>query len=168
MINDLIDLIKIQSKSIEHYKQYPIALLFFIMLLLEVLSTFLLERGESSIAPLLSYNIAIAFIFTFIEALVFVYWFGRIGKKYSFLTFLHYDAILSIAANIPVISILLVMQSFDSLPWVGIIGFLAATLYVIFMFIANLAKATESSKKYAFIAILIVVMLQYIPEALLI
>ena len=164
MIHDLIDLIKIQSKSIEHYKQYPIALLFFIMLLLEVLSTFLLERGESSIAPLLSYNISIAFIFTFIEAIVFVYWFGRIGKKYSFLTFLHYDAMLSIAANIPVISILLVMQSFDSLPWVGIIGFLAATLYVIFMFIANLAKATDSSKKYAFVAILIVVMLQIIPE----
>ena len=164
MIHDLIDLIKIQSKSIEHYKQYPIALLFFIMLLLEVLSTFLAERGDSSIAPLLSYNISIAFIFTFIEAILFMYWFGRVGKKYSFLTFLHYDAILTIAANIPVIGILLVMQSFDSLPWVGIIGFLTATLYVIYMFIANIAKATSSSKKYAFFAILVVVMLQIIPE----
>ena len=164
MINDLVDLIRLQSKNIEHYKQYPIALLFFIMLLLEVPSTFLSERGGSSIASLLTYNISIAFLFTFIEAIIFVYWFGRIGKKYSFLTFLHYDAMLTIAASIPVIGILLVMQSFNSLPWVGIIGLLAATLYVIYMFIANLAKATSSSKKYAFFAILIVAMFQIIPE----
>ena len=71
---------------------------------------------------------------------------------------------LTIAASIPVIGILLLMQSFNSLPWVGIIGLLSATLYVIYMFIANLAKATESSKKYAFIAIFIAAMLQMIPE----
>ena len=164
MINDLIDLIKLKSKNIEHYKQYPIALLFLIMLLLEVPSTFLSERGDSSIASLLTFNIATAFVFTFIEAILFVYWFGRIGKKYSFLSFLHYDAMLTIAANIPVIVILLVMQSFNSLPWVGIIGLLSATLYVIYMFIANLAKATESSKKFAFIAIFIAAVLQMIPE----
>jgi len=164
MINDLFELIKLQSKNIEHYKQYPIALLFFLMLLLEVPSTFLSERGDSSIASLLTYNIATAFVFTFIEAILFVYWFGRIGIKYSFLSFLHYDAMLTIAASIPVIGILLLMQSFNSLPWVGIIGLLSATLYVIYMFIANLAKATESSKKYAFIAIFIAAMLQMIPE----
>ena len=164
MINDLFDLIKLKSKNIEHYKQYPIALLFFLMLLLEVLSTFLSERGDSSIASLLTYNIATAFIFTFIEAILFVYWFGRVGKKYSFLSFLHYDAMLTIAANIPLIGILLVMQSFNSFPLVGIIGLLSATLYVIYMFIANLAKATDSSKKYAFVAIFIAAMLQIIPE----
>jgi len=164
MINDLFDLIKLQSKNIEHYKQYPIALLFFLMLLLEVLSTFLSERGDSSIASLLTYNIATAFIFTFIEAILFMYWFGRVGKKYSFLSFLHYDAMLTIAANLPLIGILLVMQSFNSFPWVGIIGLLSATLYVIYMFIANLAKATDSSKKYAFVAIFIAAMLQIIPE----
>ena len=164
MINDLFDLIKLQSKNIEHYKQYPIALLFFLMLLLEVLSTFLSERGDSSIASLLTYNIATAFIFTFIEAILFMYWFGRVGKKYSFLSFLHYDAMLTIAANLPLIGILLVMQSFNSFSWVGIIGLLSATLYVIYMFIANLAKATDSSKKYAFVAIFIAAMLQIIPE----
>ena len=126
MINDLFDLIKLQSKNIEHYKQYPIALLFFLMLLLEVLSTFLSERGDSSIASLLTYNIATAFVFTFIEAILFVYWFERVGKKYSFLSFLHYDAMLTIAANLPLIGILLVMQSFNSFPWVGIIGLLSA------------------------------------------
>lgn len=167
MINDLIDLIKIKSKNIEHYERYPIALLFFIMLLLEVPSTFLVENGDSSIASLLTYNIAIAFVFTFIEAIIFVYWFGRIGKNYSFLTFLHFDVILTIAANIPVIAILLAMQSFSSLPWVSVIGFLSATLYVLYMFIANLAKATGSSRKYAFVVILVVALLQYIPEVLL-
>ena len=164
MVQDLFDLIKLKSKNIEHYKQYPIALLFFLMLLLEVPSTFLSERGDSSIASLLTYNIATAFVFTFIEAILFVYWFGRVGKKYSFLLFLHYDAMLTIAASISVIGILLLMESFNSLPWVGIIGLLSATLYVIYMFIANLAKATESSKKYAFIAIFIAAVLQMIPE----
>jgi len=164
MVQDLFDLIKLKSKNIEHYKQYPIALLFCLMLLLEVPSTFLSERGDSSIASLLTYSIATAFVFTFIEAILFVYWFGRIGNKYSFLSFLHYDAMLTIAASIPVIGILLLMQSFNSLPWVGIIGLLSATLYVIYMFIANLAKATESSKKYAFIAIFIAAVLQMIPE----
>lgn len=166
MINDLFELIKLQSKNIEHYKQYPIALLFFLMLLIEVPSSLLSERGDSSIAPLLTYNIGKAFVFTFIEAILFVYWFGRIGKKYSFLSFLHYDAILTIAANIPLIGILLVMQSLNSLPWVGIIGLLSATLYVVYMFIANLAKATDSSKKYAFVAIFIAAILQIIPEYL--
>ena len=167
MVNDLIDLIKLQSKNIDHYKQYPIALLFFIMLLLEVPSTFLSEKGDSSISYLLTYNLAITFVFTFIEAIFFVYWYGRIGKKYSFLTFLHYDAMLTIAASIPVIAILLVMQSFDSLPWVGIIGLLTATLYVLYMFIANLANAVGSSKKFAFGAIFIVALLQGIPEYLI-
>ena len=164
MINDLIDLIKVQSKNIEHYKQYPIALLFFIMLLLEVPLTFLSQSQGSSIASTLTYNILIAFIFTFIEAAIFVYWFGRIGKKYSFLEFLHYDAILSIAAYIPVMIILLAYQSFESLPWVGIICFLVAIIYVFYMFIANLAKATDSSKKYALVAIFIAAILQMIPE----
>ena len=164
MINDLIDLIKVQSKNIEHYRQYHIALLLFIMLLLEVPLTFLSQSQDSSIAITLTYNISIALIFTFIEALIFMYWFGRIGKKYSFLAFLHYDAILSIAAYIPVMIILLAYQSFESLPWVGIICFLVAIIYVFYMFIANLAKATDSSKKYALVAIFIAAILQMIPE----
>ena len=164
MINDLIDLIKVQSKNIEHYRQYHIALLLFIMLLLEVPLTFLSQSQDSSIAITLTYNISIALIFTFIEALIFMYWFGRIGKKYSFLAFLHYDAILSIAAYIPVMIILLAYQSFESLPWVGIICFLVAIIYVFCMFIANLAKATDSSKKYALVAIFIAAILQMIPE----
>ena len=52
----------------------------------------------------------------------------------------------------------------NNLLWTPAIGLLSATLYVIYMFIANLAKATESSKKYAFIAIFIAAMLQMIPE----
>ena len=166
MFNDVLNFLKFQSKDIEHYKQYPVALIFFIMLLLEVLSTFLSESYESTIASDLTINLLTAFVFTFIEAIFFVYWFGRIGKNHSFITFVHYDVMLSIAANIPVIAILLVMQNFDSSTWTAIIGGLIAMTYVIYMFSANLALATGSSKKYAFGAILIVSLLQ-IPIQLL-
>ena len=147
MINDLINFLKFQSKDIEHYNQYPIALIFFIMLLLEVPSTFLSESYESTIESDLTINLLTAFVFTFIEAIFFVYWFGRIGKNHSFLTFVHYDVMLSIAANIPIIAILLVMQDFDSSTWTAFIGGLIGITYVIYMFSANLALATGSSKK---------------------
>ena len=167
MINDLIDLVKIQSKSIEHYRQYPIALIFFILLLLELPSTFFTESYESSFTSDLTINLIIAFVFTFIEAIFFAYWFGRIGKNHSFLTFLHYDVMVSIAATVPVIIILLVTQNLDALPWVAIIGFLVAFIYVVYMFSANLALATGSSKNYALGAISIVVVFQFIAEYLI-
>jgi len=167
MINDLIDLLKIQSKSIEHYRQYPIALIFFILLLLEFPSTFFSESYESAFASDLTINLIIAFVFTFIEAIFFAYWFGRIRKNHSFLTFLHYDVMVSIAANVPVIIILLITQNLDSSPWIAIIGFLVAFIYVVYMFSANLALATGSSKKYALTAISIVVVFQFIAEFLL-
>jgi hypothetical protein len=166
MFNDLIDLIKIQSKNIEHYKQYPIAFLFFIMFLLEFLSTFFSEGYGSTSTSNFTISLIIVFVFTFIEAVFFVYWFGRIGKNHSFLTFLHYDVMLSIAANIPVIIVLLITQNFNSSPWVAVIGFLAVFIYVIYMFSANLALATTSSKKYAFGAILIVALLQFTVQLL--
>ncbi len=60
MINDIADLIKIQSKNIEHYNKYPIALLLFVMLILEVPSSFLSEGNESSIAfDLLDFDLPI-------------------------------------------------------------------------------------------------------------
>ena len=101
MINDIADLIKIQSKNIEYYNKYPIALLLFVMLILEVPSSFLSEGNESSIAFDLTFNLLNALVLTFIEAILFVYWFGRIGKNHSFISFLRYDAMLSFAANIP-------------------------------------------------------------------
>ena len=73
---------------------------------------------------------------------------------------------LSIAANIPVIIVLLITQNFNSSAWVAVIGFLAAFIYVIYMFSANLAIATTSSKKYAFGAILIVALLQFTVQLL--
>ena len=167
MINDIADLIKIQSKNIEHYNKYPIALLLFIMLILEVPSSFLSESNESSIALDLTFNLLNALVLTFIEAILFVYWFGRIGKNHSFISFLRYDAMLSIAANIPVIAILLITQNFEESSWIAIIGGLIAVSYIIYMFSVNLALATGSSGKYAFGAILIVVLIQLIYGVLI-
>ena len=167
MINDLIDLIKIQSKNIEYYKKYPIVLIFFIMLLLEFPSTFFSESFESTFTSVLTLNLITVFVFTFIEAIFFAYWFGRIGKNHTFLAFLHYDVMVSIAANIPVIIVLSLTQNLNSSTWISIVAFLLAFIYVFYMFSVNLAVAIGSPKKYAFVAILIVVIFQVIVEYLL-
>ena len=162
MINDLADLIKIQSKNIEHYNKYPIALIFIIMLILVVPTTFLSSDNESSIASALTLDLLEGFVLTFVETIFFVYWFGRIGKNHTFLSFLHYNVMLSIAVSIPVIAVLLITQNFEASSWTSIIGGLIGVAYVIYMSSVNLALATGSSGKYAFGAILIVVLIQII------
>jgi hypothetical protein len=69
---------------------------------------------------------------------------------------------LSIAASIPTIAILLITQNFEPTSWIAIIGGFIAISYIIYMFSVNLALATGSSKKYAFGAILIVILMQII------
>ena len=167
MFNDLIDLMGVQSKNIEHYKKYPIVLIFFMMLLFEIPFTFLAGGYNSAIASDLTINIIMAFIFTFVEAIFMVYWFQRVGINYSFLTFLQYDVILSVAAGIPVTAILFVIYTFESSPLIGVFGFLGAFSYVIYMFSLNLATATGSSRKYAFMAILLIIIFQMTLETLL-
>ena len=164
MFNDLIDLMGVQSRNIEYYEKYPLVLIFFIMLLLQIPSFILLPGDEHSISSNLTTDLILAFGVTFIEAIFFVYWFRRIGKNYSFSAFLHYDVMLSIAATIPYILILFVIKYFDSIPWVGVFGGLGAISYVIYMFTLNLAKATESSGRYAFIAIILVIVIQAIVD----
>ena len=161
MINDIADLIKIQSKNIEHYNKYPIALIFFIMLILAVPTTFLSSDNES-FASVLTFDLLQTFVLTFVEAIFFVYWFGRIGKNHTFLSFLHYNVMLSIAGSIPVIAIFLITQNFEAKSWASIIvGFISA-FYILYLFSVNLALATGSSKKYGFGAILIVILIQTI------
>ena len=162
MINDLADLIKIQSKNIEHYNKYPIALIFIIMLILVVPTSFLTSDNELPIASVLTLDLLENFLLTFVEVIFFVYWFGRIGKNHTFLSFLHYNVMLSIAASIPTIAILLITQNFEPTSWIAIIGGFIAISYIIYMFSFNLALATGSSKKYAFGAILIVILIQII------
>ena len=167
MFNDLIDLLKIKSKNIEHYTQYPIALIFFIMLLLQFPSNLNPDGFSPSYAYALSMSLIFASVFTFIEAAFFIFWFGRIGKSHSFLTYLHYAVMLSIASQIPAITVLLITQSINSSPWIPVIGFLAVFIYIIYMYSVNLARAVSSSKKYAFVAILIVALLQFTVQLLI-
>ena len=69
---------------------------------------------------------------------------------------------ISIAVSIPVIAVLLITQNFEASSWTSIIGGLIGVAYIIYMFSVNLALATGSSGKYAFGAILIVVLIQII------
>ena len=126
--NDLIDLMGVQSQGIEHYRQYPLIPIFIINMLLVAVSSLLLESRES-----LTFDLIISFALTFINALFLMYWFGRVNLKYSFLTFLYFEVIISVASHIPFLAILVVMSYFDSMPWIGFFGGLGAIFYVIYM-----------------------------------
>ena len=163
LINDLIDLMGVQSQEIEHYRKYPIVPIFIINMLLVIPSSILLEGNEP-----LAFDLIFSFAFTFINAAFLMYWFGRVNISHSYLTFLNFDIIISIAANIPVIVILVFMGYFDSMPLIGFFGGIGAILYVIYMVSLNYAHSTKSLEMYAFIGILMLIVLQVITELLLI
>ena len=163
LFNDLIDLMGVDSQEIEHYRKYPIAPIFIINMLLVIPSSILLEGNEP-----LAFDLIFSFVFTFINAAFFMYWFGRVNIKHSFLTFLHFDIVLGIAAHIPYLAILVVMNYFDSMPLIGLLAGLSAICYVIYMVSLNYAQATRSLDSYAFIGVLIVITFQFVTELLLI
>ena len=163
LLNDLIDLMGVQSKEIEHYRKYPIVPIFIINMLLVIPSSILIEGNEP-----LAFDLIFSFVFIFINAAFLMYWFGRVNIKHSYLTFLHFDIIISIAANIPVIIILVFMNYFDSIPLIGFFGGIGAILYVVYMVSLNYAHSIKSLEMYAFIGILILIVLQVIAELLLI
>ena len=163
LINDLIDLMGVQSQSIEHYRQYSLVPIFIINLLLVAVSSAILDSRES-----LALDLVISIALTLINVTFLMYWFGRVNIKHSFLTFLHFDIVLGIAAHIPYLAILVVMNYFNSMPLIGFFGGIGAILYVVYMVSLNYAHSTKSLEMYAFIGILILIALQVIAELLLI
>ena len=163
LINDLIDLMGVQSQGIEHYRQYSLVPIFIINLLLVAASTAILDSRES-----LALDLVISIALTLISVIFLMYWFGRVNIKHSFLTFLHFDIVLGIAAHIPYLAILVVMNYFNSMPLIGFFGGIGAILYVVYMVSLNYAHSTKSLEMYAFIGILILIALQVIAELLLI
>ena len=163
LINDLIDLMGVQSQGIEHYRQYSLVPIFIINLLLVAASSSILDSRES-----LALDLVISIALTLINVIFLMYWFGRVNIKHSFLTFLHFDIVLGIAAHIPYLAILVVMNYFNSMPLIGFFGGIGAILYVVYMVSLNYAHSTKSLEMYAFIGILILIALQVIAELLLI
>ena len=163
LINDLIDLMGVQSQGIEHYRQYSLVPIFIINLLLVAASSSILDSRES-----LALDLVISIALTLISVIFLMYWFGRVNIKHSFLTFLHFDIVLGIAAHIPYLAILVVMNYFNSMPLIGFFGGIGAILYVVYMVSLNYAHSTKSLEMYAFIGILILISLQVIAELLLI
>ena len=163
LINDLIDLMGVQSQGIEHYRQYSLVPIFIINLLLVAASSSILDSRES-----LALDLVISIALTLISVIFLMYWFGRVNIRHSFLTFLHYDIVLGIAAHIPYLAILVVMNYFNSMPLIGFFGGIGAILYVVYMVSLNYAHSTKSLEMYAFIGILILIALQVIAELLLI
>ena len=163
LINDLIDLMGVQSQGIEHYRQYSLVPIFIINLLLVAASSSILDSRES-----LALDLVISIALTLISVIFLMYWFGRVNIKHSFLTFLHFDIVLGIAAHIPYLAILVVMNYFNSMPLIGFFGGIGAILYVVYMVSLNYAHSTKSLEMYAFIGVLILIALQVIVELLLI
>ena len=163
LINDLIDLMGVQSQGIEHYRQYSLVPIFIINLLLVAASSSILDSRES-----LALDLVISIALTLISVIFLMYWFGRVNIKHSFLTFLHFDIVLGIAAHIPYLAILVVMNYFNSMPLIGFFGGIGAILYVVYMVSLNYAHSTKSLEMYAFIGILMLIVLQVIAELLLI
>ena len=163
LINDLIDLMGVQSQGIEHYRQYSLVPIFIINLLLVAASSAILDSRES-----LALDLVISIALTLISVIFLMYWFGRVNIKHSFLTFLHFDIVLGIAAHIPYLAILVVMNYFNSMPLIGFFGGIGAILYVIYMVSLNYAHSTKSLEMYAFIGVLILIALQVIAELLVI
>ena len=163
LINDLIDLMSVQSQCIEHYRQYSLVPIFIINLLLVAASSAILDSRES-----LALDLVISIALTLINVIFLMYWFGRVNIKHSFLTFLHFDIVLGIAAHIPYLAILVVMNYFNSMPLIGFFGGIGAILYVVYMVSLNYAHSTKSLEMYAFIGILMLIVLQVIAELLLI
>ena len=163
LINDLIDLMGVQSQGIEHYRQYSLVPIFIINLLLVAASSSILDSRES-----LALDLVISIALTLISVIFLMYWFGRVNIKHSFLTFLHFDIVLGIAAHIPYLAILVVMNYFNSMPLIGFFGGIGAILYVVYMVSLNYAHSTKSLEMYAFIGILMLIALQVIAELLLI
>ena len=95
MVNDLIDFLKIQSRDIEYYNRYSIALIFIIIVLCEILYQLISTNYQFSIS---SFFVDLMFtIFSLLfEVLFFVYWLGRKDKKYSYATLLNYLGLLTI------------------------------------------------------------------------
>ena len=163
LINDLIDLMGVHSQGIEHYRQYSLVPIFIINLLLVAASSSILDSRES-----LALDLVISIALTLINATFLMYWFGRVNIKHSFLTFLHFDIVLGIAAHIPYLAILVVMNYFNSMPLIGFFGGIGAILYVVYMVSLNYAHSTKSLEMYSFIGILMLIVLQVIAELLLI
>ena len=91
LINDLIDLMGVQSQGIEHYRQYSLVPIFIINLLLVAVSSAILDSRES-----LALDLVISIALTLINVIFLMYWFGRVNIKHSFLTFLHFDIVLGL------------------------------------------------------------------------
>ena len=167
MINDIIDFLKFQSKDIEHYNQYSIGLIFFIIVLLEIPYTYLSESYESTTTSDLVINLLITIPSVLIEAIFFVYWLGRKDKKYSFATVLNLTAMLTISTSIVIIAFAAISQNLDPSSWAIIVIALIVIIYCIYLLTANMSMATGVSKKYVLGGVLIIIALLQIPTQLL-
>ncbi|MDA8755516.1 hypothetical protein N9M98_01910 [Candidatus Pseudothioglobus singularis] len=166
MVNDLIDFLKIQSRDIEYYNRYSIALIFIIIVLCEILYTFISTNYQFSIS---SFFVDLMFtIFSLLfEVLFFLYWLGRKDKKYSYATLLNYLGMLTIITFLALIIYEPIAQSLNPSSWIGIIAAVLILAYILYLTVANLAKATDISKRYALGGSLIIIALLQIPSQIL-
>jgi hypothetical protein len=147
MIKDALNFLRFQSREIEHYNQYSIALILFILALMAVPFSWISESYEIVRIP----DIVIDEIYmigaSLLGALFFVYWFGRKDKKYSFATLFKFFGVMGIGSYIPSIAGALIAFILDY-SLVSVIIQLLLFVYVLVIIIITTSKATGVTQSY--------------------
>ena len=147
MIKDALNFLRFQSRDIEHYNQYSIALILFILALMAVPFSWISESYEIVRIP----DIVIDEIYmigaSLLGSLFFVYWLGRKDKKYSFATVFKFFGVMTIGTFIPTIAGLLIEFILDY-SLVSVIISLLAYVYVLVIAIITTSKATGVTQSY--------------------
>ena len=161
MIKDILNFIRFQTQDIEHYNQYSIGLILFIIVVLEIPSPMLyggyeLDRGyEIYGVSDIVVDMVFAILFVVITARFLVYWFARKNIQHSFPTVLNFFGVLSIGVSIAGIVFGIIASSFDSSSMAALTVIILFVLYSYFVMTITTSKATGITKAYALSGILI-------------
>ena len=155
MIQDILNFIRFQTQDIEHYNQYSIALILFIIVLLEIPSPMLYGGYDIPWVSDIVIDMVVAILFVFITARFLVYWFARKNIQYSFPMVLNFFGVLSIGVSIAGIVFGIIASSFDSSSMAALTVIILFVLYSYFVMTITTSKATGITKAYALSGILI-------------
>ena len=155
MIKDILNFIRFQTQDIEHYNQYSIALILFIIVVLEIPSPMLYGGYDMGGVFDIVIDMVFAILFVVITARFLVYWFARKNIQHSFPTVLNFFGVLSIGVSIAGIVFGIIASSFDSSSMAALTVIILFVLYSYFVMTITTSKATGITKAYALSGILI-------------
>ena len=166
MFNDVLNFLRFQTQDIEHYNQYSIALILFIIVVLEIPSPMLYGGYDMGGVFDIVIDMVFAILFVVITARFLVYWFARKNIQHSFPTVLNFFGVLSIVVSIVGIVFGIIVSIFSTISSMAALTcFILAALYSFCVATITTSEATTAinaagytegiTKAYAFSGILI-------------